>query len=183
MKKHLYVKILFLLVATFILLPGCSKIPISTMLKMRNFGVDDVVKLDPNDIRVMIEVEERVVCDPNGVLLKIEGYRKDGKIDKLSIKMEQYDFQKKTIGIIFKDTLSNYYYKVTNEGIADFVKLQNSMQKKKLYKSSKISATASISNKDLDELEMSIYLKLYKGEDFFPLIDRAKFKLNKMYNK
>lgn len=54
------IKALVVTVFAFLLLQGCSNIPVSTMMKMSGFDEEDFIKLNPEDIRVKVRSNTQV---------------------------------------------------------------------------------------------------------------------------
>ena len=169
-------KVIWLLVLC-LFVGGCGSVPLSTMWRLRNFKTNDIVNLDPNEIKVNIQIPEESGCDPNYAYLTIEGRNFDGSTDEYEFGMQKYKSEKETYGIVFKETLLNSYFEFTDQAMDEMEKAKKVMKDKK-YSSVAIGAYASISQiPESGMLELSVYIKLNKDEEFFQLIDRAEMKV------
>ncbi len=71
-----------LLSAVFLLLGGCASIPLSTLWKLRGIGIDDLVAMEPADLRAALWLEPQVPVSPDSVRLSLSLDRAGGGRDQ-----------------------------------------------------------------------------------------------------
>lgn len=71
------------------LVGGCVSVPLSTLWKMRNFGPQDLLQLDPAALRVAATTAEGVQPDPAKTTLRIGLVEKDGSKRTLNLALEE----------------------------------------------------------------------------------------------
>lgn len=68
---------------------GCVSVPLSTLWKMRRFGPQDLLQLDPAALRVAATTAEGVQPDPAKTTLRIGLVEKDGSKRTLNLALEE----------------------------------------------------------------------------------------------
>ena len=59
------------LLALAALVAGCTSVPLSTMWRLRNFGPDQLLALEPTELRAAARVDRRAVMKNTTIVLEI----------------------------------------------------------------------------------------------------------------
>lgn len=77
-----------LLAATLLLLAGCASIPLSTLWKLRGFDGNDLIAMEPADLRAALWLQPQVPVAPDSVRLSLSLERADGGRDEHAFGLE-----------------------------------------------------------------------------------------------
>lgn len=77
-----------LLAAALLLLAGCASIPLSTLWKLRGFDGDDLVTMEPADLRAALWLQPQVPVAPESVRLSLSLDRADGAPERHDFGLE-----------------------------------------------------------------------------------------------
>ena len=171
-----------ILLAMCLILGGCSAVPLRMMWRMRNFSVQNVVSIDPNELRarIILPVNMLLKHSASHIVIKLMDDKGHGDLYKFPLaiierkEITQGRFRKKYVA---KTTL-----RLSRQAVSDFVRFQKELRIKE-QKHGKVSVRVSSAfdrSEPLKEgetpepFELSILLKLDAEEGYFTLIDKAK---------
>ncbi|MGH8413795.1 MAG: hypothetical protein ACRESX_03600 [Gammaproteobacteria bacterium] len=165
-----------------VLLSACASIPFSTMWKLRSFNGEDLKTLNPVDIRVVVKLPEKLQFEPDKTTLDVALTPKDVRQTVLEehaslILLNQgrsvpADVQMAKQGEIW------YLMKLNPDGVKSFLDFQQQLAPdiKQHYKSFTISTHLNFGNtnkNELKNLKLTVWLRMKKDEDYFPLLENA----------
>ena len=161
-----------------LLLPGCMSIPVSTMLRMREFDQNAFVALVPADIRVRVKVQDGFAMDPAQTVLRIALSTDDGGSVMGSFPLAVIAEDLETLpGGVFSDELQlrRYELRLSPRGLELFAQAQDQLRSARAgeFKLDVSWAFAHIPEK-AESARFWIELKLAAGEDYFALIEDAQ---------
>lgn len=161
-----------------LLLPGCMSVPVSTMLRLREFDQNSVIALVPADIRVRVKVPDGFAMDPAQTFLKIALGTDDGGSVVGSFPLAVIGEDLETLpGGMFADDLPlrRYELKLSPRGLELFADAQTKLRSARAgnFKLDVSWAFAHIPEQ-AQSARFWIELKLAAGEDYFPLIEDAE---------
>lgn len=161
-----------------LLLPGCMSIPVSTMLRMRDFDQNAFVALVPADIRVRVKVPDGFAIDPAQTVLRIALSTDDGGSVMGSFPLAVIAEDLETLpGGVFSDELQlrRYELRLSPRGLELFAQAQDQLRSARAgeFKLDVSWAFAHIPEK-AESARFWIALKLAAGEDYFALIEDAQ---------
>jgi len=183
-----------ILLVVVLIFGGCSAVPLRTMWRMRNFSVQNVTSIDPNELRARIILPVDMLLKPDGCNIVI-GFTDDkGHSDSYKFPLEIIEREEITQGLFRKTSVMMSTLRLSPQAVNDFVRFQKGLQTKE-RKHGKASVHVSFDfdrSEPLKEgespkpFELSILLKLKANEDYLTLIDKAKitkFEKNKPEQK
>ncbi|GAA5215472.1 hypothetical protein ACFSJ3_11505 [Corallincola platygyrae] len=165
-----------------LLVVGCASVPLSTMVKMSQFGPEQFVELDGNALRAKVTVEEAVGLKPEQTRLAVTIASPQGEFTK------EFDFKlvSETPVIekrLFRDPLywRDYELKLSQQGYQTFQEFQQLVKADPQLDSLSLSVGARLKNPppEGEVVTLSIALKLYEQEDYMPLFDKAEVKMGR----
>lgn len=170
----------FAIILISALLSSCASVPLGTMLEFRSFGKEDFIKIQPQDLRAKIQVDEPVLADVESAELALELTTEKG--------MREFKFpllllsEEKVAPV--KGFFSNsagkteYSLKLSDEAVKNFIATQQIIQNEK---SGKLSFSVKTGFQELPseitEIGLSVFLKLSEDKGFVTLFDNAKMKI------
>jgi len=165
------------------ILAGCGSVPLSTMWRMKDFSIQDVAAIDPNELRARI-ISPDLVPEQEGGHLDI-GFLDNDSNDMYTFPLEIIERKEETKGMFRKRVVRTTTFKLTSEAVDAFVRFRKLIlaNKRKNRKVLLIVSPAFEPIKIKDEpkvLEISILLKLKAEEDYLTLINKARIDLSKM---
>ena len=168
------------------ILAGCSSVPLSTMWRMKDFTIQDVAEIDPNELRARI-ISPNFVPKQEGSRLDIGFLDNDGD-DEYAFPLEIIERKEETKGIFKKRVIRTTTFKLTPEAVDAFVRFRKvalaNKEKHRKVQLNVSSAFEPIKTKEESKvLEFSILLKLREEEDYLTLIDKARIDLNKIISE
>ncbi|MBN1507912.1 MAG: hypothetical protein JW955_13760 [Sedimentisphaerales bacterium] len=167
-----------------LILAGCSAVPLRTLWRLRDFSVQDVVSIDPNELRARIVLPVDVPLKPDSSQIVLELTDDKGHGDSYKFSLETTEQEEATQGLFRKRSVTISTLRLSHEAVSDFVRFQNRLRTKErthgsasLHVSSAFDRSDPLKNDETPEpFELSILLKLRADEDYFTLIDRARIR-------
>jgi hypothetical protein len=162
------------------LLSSCVSVPLATMLEFSSFGKDDFITIQPQDIRVRIQVDEPVLANVESAKLALELTNEKGirefKFPLLLLREEKIA----PVAGFFSTSAgkTEYALKLSDEAIQGFMATQQIIHDEQL---SSIYFSVRTSLKplpiEITEVRISIFLKLSEEKGFVTLFDDAKLEI------
>ena len=171
--------ILFVVV---LIVGGCSAVPLRTMLRMRNFSVQNVTSIDPNELRARIILPVDMLLKSDSSRLIIELTDDKGHSDSYKFPLEIIEREEITQGWFRKKRVAQSTLRLSRQAVSDFVRFQKELRTKQrkhgragVHVSSAFDRSEPFKEGEtLKPFELSILLKLKAEEGYFTLIDKAK---------
>ncbi|SNY43172.1 hypothetical protein SAMN06297280_0543 [Arsukibacterium tuosuense] len=170
----------FAVIVIAILLSSCTSVPLGTMLELRSFGKDDFIKIQPQDLRAKIQVDEPVRADIDSAELTLELTTEKGLrefkfplllVDELNIEPMTGLFSKSA-------GKTEYILKLSNEAVKNFIATQQIIRDEQSGRLSFSVATGFEKfPSEITEIGLSVFLKLFEEKDFITLFDNAKVEI------
>lgn len=160
-----------------VLLSSCASIPLGTMLDFSTFGKEDVVNIQPQDVRAKIQLDKPAEADIRSVKLAVELSTVKG--------MKTFSFplqllNERSIEPVegFFSTApgkTEYCFKLSDDAIANFITAQQILQQEK-SEEFKLSVSSDFKTlpPDVTEIGLSIFLQIREEQGFVTLFDNAK---------
>jgi hypothetical protein len=169
-----------------LILCGCSAVPLQTLWRLRNFSVQDVTSIDPNELRARIILPADMFLKPDSSRIVIEFTDDKGQSNPYKFPLDIIERKEITQGLFRKKHVAISTLRLSRPAVDDFVRIQKDLQTKELkherasvYVSSAFDESESLKNGEISKpFELSILLKLKAEEDYFTLIDKAKVVTN-----
>jgi hypothetical protein len=161
---------------------SCMSVPLGTMARMSRFGPKDIAAMDPNEIRLKIQVPANIVINVEKTIFAIAVSITEPVQEQTTYRfpMELVRRQHETTGWIYKEQKTNFILRMTPEGVSDFAKLQKNNHRQMGFGHGSITVSAYTDFYEKEKastppatINLSIFLKLGKNEDFMTLIDDA----------
>jgi hypothetical protein len=173
-------RILRLLVASALLLAGCTSIPVTTALRLSSMNQQTLLELDPQQIRVRVAVEDGFEIDVANTQLTLT-IASTGTKDAHSyhLNLLQKSRGSRSGGIFHSDyAVVSYELSLTPESVADLRALQKSMaSKKNLDGNLNVNADLLTIPDNAKSVRFWIDLKLRQSESYMVLFDGARINL------
>ncbi|MDF2179349.1 hypothetical protein P2G88_13910 [Aliiglaciecola sp. CAU 1673] len=167
-----------------LLLTACSSIPLSTMIKMRNFDQDSLQTLRAGDIRSRMTLPRGVGPDLEKTSLRVTLEFDKGE-QQFSFPLEQLEQEDLILtgGLFSQDRLvSRYTLRLSEQGAAQFTQMQQSLQHN-TPQSVGLSVSAILARDESHTKGiMTLELKLKAQEDYFVLIDEYAYEIGESKN-
>ncbi len=165
-----------------LILGGCSAVPLRTLWRMRNFSVQNVASIDPNELRARIILPVDMPLKPGSSHIVIELTDDEGRGDSYKFPLEIIEREEITQGRFRKKHAALSTFRLSRQAVSDFVRFQQGLRTKErrhgrasVRVSSKFDRSEpSKKDETLKPFELSILLKFSAEEDYFTLIDKAK---------
>ncbi len=172
-------KILFCLI---FLITACSSIPLSTMIKMSSFDEDDFIRLQADEIRLKITINDTIPLQDTTTELAVEITDTDGTLN-LSFPLEtvKVEYAPATTSLFKSRPAYNIYiFRLTPAGIDNFNKIQGLLKTKK---NSSISFSAGISDLNVglareQDVYLTIDLKLDQAGGYLTIVESWKMEFD-----
>ncbi len=172
-------------VAVFLLafvISGCASVPLGTLLEFRNYSVDDLGAIQPQQIRAQIQVDEPVLADAQSSMLQLE-ISKGDKVQLFTFPLEligEHKIQSES-GLFFSSAgKTQYELRLSEQAINSFKEAQQLLARQK---PAEFKFTVSTSFEKLpentDEIILSILLKLSDEQDYMLLFDNARLEVKR----
>jgi hypothetical protein len=169
-----------LVIALGLALTACSAIPVSTMIKMAGFGVEDLARIDPAQLRVRMSVSEGFELDAENASLNLTISRADGpsRTFPLSLELVERSRMPRSDGLLSASRpLPTQVLRLTPQGAQELVALREQMLKRpkgvKDTVSFKVDFGFSKRPPDPRSVDVWVDLKFAATEDWLALIDAA----------
>lgn len=167
-----------LILVTAIVVVGCSSIPLSTMWRMRDFGIEDLHKIDPNDLRVQIVLPGQMSDNLKTAEVNVINTRINDQVDRFRFPAEIIERTERREGWRKQKVIGETTWKLTNDGVTDFVRMQKALaDTSQEYRSTEINVKAEGDpNPEVEPkpFEITIRIRLFADEPYLILIDKAK---------
>lgn len=150
--------------------------PLGTMLEFRSFSQDDVVTIQPRDLRARIQVEEPVRADTENSVLSLRLTNERG--------MREFSFPLRLVDERSIDEVSGlfsnqpgkteYTFELSDEAVTSFKEAQDSIQNEPSG-SFNFSVRTGFNElpHDASEIRLSVFLKLSEERGFVTLFNNA----------
>ncbi|MDP4537940.1 hypothetical protein Q3O60_17295 [Alkalimonas collagenimarina] len=170
----------FSLILISFLLSSCASVPLSTMLEFSSFGKDDFVNIKAQDLRAKIQVDEPVLADVESAELALELTTEKGirefKFPLILLRQEKIapvaGFFSKSAG------KTEYTLKLSDEAVKNFIATQQIIHDER---SGKLNFSVQTGFQkfpsEINEIGLSVFLKLSEEKGFVTLFDNAKLKV------
>lgn len=178
------VKRAFVLATVLFLVSACASIPFSTMWKLRSFNGKDLKTLNPADVRVVMKLPEKLQYEPDKTTLDVTLVPKDKQqqVLKEHASLMLVD-QGRTVPADVPAAKPGdvwYLMKLNPAGVESFQDFQQRLlpDMKQHYKTLTMSVHFGFGKADmrnLKGLKVSVWLRMKKDEDYFPLLENAVF--------
>ena len=165
------------------ILAGCGSVPLGTMWRMKDFSIQDVAAIDPNELRARI-ISPDFVPKQEGSRLDI-GFLDNDSNDIYAFPLEIIDRKEETRGMFRKRVVRTTTFKLTPEAVDAFVRFRELiLADERKHRKVQLNVSSAFEPIEMKEepkvLEISILLKLKAEEDYLTLINKAKIDLNKI---
>ncbi|WP_233081905.1 hypothetical protein [Rheinheimera soli] len=170
----------FVVIVFVILLSSCASVPLGTMLEFGSFGKDDLLKIQPQDLRAKIQVDEPVRADIESAQLTLVLTTEKGSrefkfplllLDELKIKPTEGLFSTSA-------GKTEYTLRLADEAMKNFMTTQQIIRDAQSG-SFNFSVTTDFEKfpSEVTEIGLSIFLKLSEEKGFVTLFDNAKLEI------
>ncbi|MCO7191245.1 MULTISPECIES: hypothetical protein [unclassified Pseudoalteromonas] len=159
---------------------GCSSIPLSTMLKYRNFDEQSFTALNPSQIRSKVKVSKPFTLNMEKMNLSLSLENEKGishfTFPLILEKQGRIDAQE---GFILSEPAkTEYTFRLSELAVNNFLKTQNLLSQEVQQKISfSIGAGFNEKPQERQTVHISISLQLDDKEGYFTLIDEAEVEL------
>jgi len=161
------------------ILAGCGSVPLSTMWRMKDFSIQDVAAIDPNELRARI-ISPDIVPKEEGSRLDI-GFLDNDSNDVYAFPLEIIDRKEETKGMFRKQVIRTTTFKLTPEAVDAFVRFKKLIRAdERIHRKVHINVSSAWEPIEQNVVEISILLKLKAEEDYITLINKLRMDLNKM---
>ena len=171
-----------ILLAVGLIFSGCSAVPLRTMWRMRNFSVQNVASIDPNELRARIILPVDMTLKPDSSLIVIGLTDDKDQSESYKFPLEIIEREEITQGLFRKKHVAMSTLRLSRLAVSDFMRFQKELQKQEskhgrasVHVSSAFDRSEPSEEEEASKpFELSILLKLKAEEDYFTLIDKAK---------
>jgi hypothetical protein len=168
--------------AAGLIFSGCTAVPLRTMWRMRNFSAQNVVSIDPNELRAKIILPVDMLLKSDGCNIVIGLTDDKGHSDPYKFNLEIIGREEITQGLFRKKSVMISTLRLSPRAVSEFVQFQKELQTKEgehgrasVYVSFDFDSSEPLKEVETPKpFELSILLKLKADEDYFTLIDKAK---------
>lgn len=170
------------MVALTLVLASCTSIPLSTMLEFRSFGEEEFLNLQPEHIEAKIQLDEPARADVAqtrlAVILTTEQSVRSYQFPLVLISEQHIASER---GLFSQKPAKNQYsFKLSDEAVENFRTVQEDVQR---HESMDFEFTVNSSMDELpehiDEVRLSLFLKLSEDSEFITMFRNAKLKINR----
>ncbi|RUO29057.1 hypothetical protein [Aliidiomarina sanyensis] len=167
----------FIAAVLAVFMSGCASIPLGTMLEFRSFGKEELLAIQPEVVRVRLELEEPVRADIEGSELTMRlNYDQGSRTFHFPLVVLNETSIAPTRGLFSKSAgKTQYKLKLSDEGIENFIATQTS-----IAEDNPTSFNFSFSSEfeeppsEVSEVTLSVFLKLMEEQGFVTLINNAR---------
>ncbi|WP_105169926.1 hypothetical protein [Pseudoalteromonas sp. T1lg23B] len=167
----------FLFVFWVLFLSGCTSIPISTMLELRDFNEQSFVALNPVEIRSKIRLSEPLTLDLAKITLSLSLENEKGFRNFTFPLVLENENKIAALEGLFSSQPANteYTFRLSDIALKNFVETQKLFSDGiKRQGSFSIGASFNQESKEVQAAYISILLQLSDEEGFFTLLDNAE---------
>ncbi|HMW48352.1 MAG TPA: hypothetical protein PKD17_13790 [Cellvibrionaceae bacterium] len=171
-------KSLIFIIAIF--LGGCASVPMASLLELRSFSQDDFMRLQANDIRVKILVDEPVHAVIERTQLTLEATTQKGKNTYAYPLLLLNEVAIKPAAGFFNHTSgkTQYTLKLSDEGIKNVLATQQMIRSDRTAQL-KFSINTDFEKlpAEVNEIVLTVSLRLFEQRGFITLFDNAKLSI------
>ena len=171
-----------LLVALTIVLASCTSIPLSTMLEFRTFGEEEFLSLQPEHIEAQIQIEEPARLEVEKTQLAViltSKHHVQSYQFPLVLVSEQPIASEKGLWSQ-KPAKTQYSFQLSDAARESFRGVQADVQRDdSLGFEFTVNFSMETLPKPIDEIRLSLFLKLYEDGAFTPIFRDAKLKIDR----
>ena len=161
------------------ILAGCGSIPLGTIWRMKDFTIQDVAEIDPNELRAKI-IAPDIIPKEEDSRLDI-GFLDNDSNDVYDFPLEIIDRKEETKGMFRKQVIRTTTFKLTPEAVDAFVQFRKvALANEEKHRGVRINVYSAWEPIETKVLEISILLKLKAEEDYLTLINKARIDFSKM---
>lgn len=164
-------------------LGACASVPLGTMWKLRDFGPEELARLDPAQLRIATRIEPGAIqLDPGQMALRITLVRHDGGSEVHAFGVDEvHSF---TSALTGSDLLGWQAFRLDAEGLALFRRFQPALRTAQdVYAGMNVAIEVGLldpaSIADLEAIKLTSRLQLAADEDAFTLVDRARVRIDR----
>lgn len=171
-----------LILSLTLFLCSCTSIPLGTMLEFRSFGKNDLIELDPEQIRAKLRVDEPVRMDTDEVKLSLQIETAEGVrlfnfpltlLNENSIEAEDGWFSSSA-------AKTEYVLELSDEGVENFKATQMMLSSEEsLGFNLQVNGGFEELPEDLEEVVLSIFLKLSDDRDYTTMLKNARLEISR----
>ena len=107
---------------------GCTAVPLRTMWRMRNFSAQNVVSIDPNELRAKIILPTDMILKPDGCNIIIGLTDDKGQRDSYKFNLEIIEREEITQGVFRKTSVMMSTLRLSPQAVIEFEKLSHHWQ-------------------------------------------------------
>ena len=169
-------------VALTLVLTGCTSIPLSTMLEFRSFGKEKFLTLQPEHIEAKIEFDEPVRADVEqsrlAVKLTTEHDVRSYQFPLVLLSQQHIPAER---GLFSQQPAKNQYrFRLSDEAVQNFHAVQEDTQRHDAIAFEfTVNSAMEPLPEHIDEVRLSLFLKLSEDSDFTTMFRNAKLKVNR----
>ena len=170
------------MVALTLVLTSCTSIPLSTMLEFRSFGKEEFLTLQPEHIEAKIQFDEPVRADVEqtrlAVMLTTEHDVRSYQFPLVLLSEQHIPAER---GLFSKQPAKNQYrFKLSDEAVQNFRAVQEDVQRHDgMGFEFTVNSSMEPLPEDIDEVRLSVFLKLSEDSEFITMFRNAKLKVNR----
>ena len=170
------------MVALTLVLTSCTSIPLSTMLEFRSFSKEEFLTLQPDHIEAKIQFDEPVRADVEqtrlAVMLTTENNVRSYQFPLVLLSEQHIPSER---GLFSQQPAKNQYsFRLSNEAVQNFRAVQDDVQRhESLDFEFTVNASMESLPEQVDEVRLSVYLKLSEDSEFITMFRNAKLKVNR----
>lgn len=167
----------FIAAVLAVFMSGCASIPLGTMLEFRSFGKEELLAIQPEVVRVRLELEEPVQADIEGSELTMRlTYNQGSRTFHFPLEVLNETSIAPTRGLFSQSAgKTQYKLKLSDEGIENFIATQRS-----IAEDNPTSFNFSFRSEfeeppsEVSEVRLSVFLKLMEEQGFVTLFNNAR---------
>lgn len=156
---------------------GCMSIPVSTMVRMATFDETDFLELQPAQLRIRITSDSDAPLILRKTRLNLEMLGRDGGRAPMNgavvLESEEDLTPEKTFWPFAYKPEHVYVLKLDEDAIASYQHLQERIKRRELR--AVLTNGVDYDFKGQEEAQITVELKLASAEDYFTLLDKARF--------
>jgi hypothetical protein len=172
-----------LLLATAATLGACASMPLGTMWKLRDFGPEQLARVDPAQVRLATRIEPGAIqLDPEQVALRITLTRHDGGAETHTFGVDEvHSFTSTLTG---GDLAGWQAFRFDEESLALFRRFQPVLHTARddfaqFHVAVEVALQDPRSLDGLEAIRLTTRLQLAANEDAFTLVDDAPFRIER----
>ena len=163
-------------------LTSCASIPLSTMLEFRNFGKDDFINIQPQELATNIQIDDpaRAKIDTAQLSLDLQTAQGTRAFQFPLILSEEIRIE--AVSGFFSNTpaKTEYRMRLSAEAIQNFKKTQQIFRDEQLEGFNfAVSTSVDELPADVTAIHISIFLKLSQEQGFVTLFDNVKLEVKR----